>query len=68
MASVRAVAAPHGWHEAWRRDGVCKLLMVPALEMRRAKFLNLSSRRPSLTQGPLPDDMCQCCQSSLLQK
>lgn len=25
--------------------------MVPALEMRRARFLNPSSRRPSLTQG-----------------
>lgn len=68
MASIRGSGSTPGCHEAWRRDGVCKSLMVPALEMRRARFLNLSSRRPSLTQGPLPGGMCQCCQPSLLQK
>lgn len=43
-------------------------MTVPALETRRARFLNLSSGRPSLTQGALPGGMCQCHQPSLLQK
>lgn len=62
-----AAAAAQGWYEAWGGDGVCKSLTVPALETRRARFLNLSSGRPSLTQGALPGGMCQCHQPSLLQ-
>lgn len=52
MASVRGSSSIPRLARGLERDGVCKSLMVPALEMRRARFLNLSSRRPSLLKGP----------------
>lgn len=57
-----------GWQEAWGRDGGCRFLGGPAPERRRARCLTLRSRKPSLTRGPLPSGMCQCCRPSLLQK
>lgn len=57
-----------GWQEAWERDSGCRSLGGPAPQRIRARSLTLRSRKPSLSQGPLPSGMCQCCRPSLLQK
>lgn len=57
-----------GWQEAWERDLGCRSLGGPAPQRIRARSLTLRSRKPSLSQGPLPSGMCQCCRPSLLQK
>lgn len=49
-----------GSSERWR----LQVFVVPASEMRRARVSNPSAGRPSVTQGPLPGAMCQCCQPS----